>query len=329
MDLEFKYNLFILKELNLKFKEQIIKFKISNSSNCFEIKISPIMTEEEFKNQIYEKTHYKPDFQLLIINKNIPLQNQIIEILPLNVESPLILGLLENKIITKNEISHNLEDLFNEYNNKHKIEHYKQLPLYINNEENESDYKIICNQSKKINSIPVIIINDKEYNNFKQILKNTRKYIKFKNIEILNNKFIISNKVFKKQNHINIRNQELFAECNNIISEIYSEKDYDIFELKLKEELPSNVELNDFIEEWIRTVFNIISEYLLFVLQKKPLYLFCKKCQTPNIFIKSNKDNDNQINVFNENKDKKIIISKLFSLEIANLLYNYMDYDKS
>ena len=182
---------------------------------------------------------------------------------------------------------------------------------------------------KKVNSIPVIIINDKDYMYFMNVLKNTIKYSKFKNIEILNSKFIISNKGFKNQNHINIRNQELFAECNNIISEIYSEKDYKVFESKLKGILPSNVELNDFIEEWIRTVFNIISEYLLFVLQKKHLYFFCKKCQTPSIFIKSIKDNDNQINKLINNEDKKKIISKIFSLGIANLLYNYMDYDKS
>ena len=327
-DIEFKYNLFILKELNLTLKEQIIKFKNSKSNECFDIKVSPLMTLEEFKKQIYEKTHLISELQLFQINKNIPLENQIIEFISLNEESSLLFSLLENKIITKNEISDIIENLFNEYNTKHKIEHYKQLPLYISNEENELDYKIICNPSK-INNIPVIIINDKKFNNFINILKNVVKYQKYKDIEILNDKFIISNKNSIQQYHINNQNQELFAECK-MISEIYTEKEYEIFRSKLKEQLPPNIELNDFIEDWVRTVFNIISEFLLFVLRKRPLYFYCKKCKFPNIFIKSVKNNnDNQINVNNEYEGKKNIISKYFSFGIANLLIDCMNYDNS
>ena len=164
-----------MKELNLTLKEQIIKFKNSKSNECFDIKVSPLTTLEEFKKQIYEKTHLISELQLFQINKNIPLENQILEFIFLNEESSLLFSLLENKIISKKEISDIIENLFNEYNTKHKIEHYKQLPLYISDEENELDYKIICNPNKKLNTCPVIIINGKKFNNFKNILKNAIK----------------------------------------------------------------------------------------------------------------------------------------------------------
>ena len=82
------------------------------------------MALEEFKKQIYEKTHLTSDLQLFQINKNIPLENQIIEFISLNEESSLLFSLLENKINSKKEINDIKENLFNEYNTKHKIEHY-------------------------------------------------------------------------------------------------------------------------------------------------------------------------------------------------------------
>ena len=211
------------------------------------------------------------------------------------------------------------------------------MPLYIFNEEKESDYEILCDKFKRTNDIPIIIIDDDEYANFMKILEKFNTYEKFRNITILKEKFIISNKIFNKINHINVKKQKLFAECN-IVSQIYDEKEYENYESAIKECIPKDFHLNSFIEEWVITLFNIMAEYVLFILKKQPLYFSCKKCNTPNLYIKctNNDDNkNNRINIINSEKSKeeeenskKNLILKNISLGIANLLIEYIDLNK-
>ena len=252
------------------------------------------------------------------------------EIINLNQDSLSFFNLLNNKIITEKEISNEITDLFTTYKKEHKKEKYIQLPLYIFNEEKASDYKILCTQDLEKNNIPIIIIDDKEYNSFIKILEHFKNYRKFKNITILKKKFIISKKIFNKPNHINIKKQRFFAECH-IFSQIYDDIEYKKYESDIKKNLPKDLNLNSFIEEWVITLFNIMTEYVLFILKKQPLYFPCKECNTPNLYIKCSKTDDesNRINLINnEEKEKKNIILKNMSFGIANLLIDYMDFNK-
>ena len=209
------------------------------------------------------------------------------------------------------------------------------MPLYIFNKEKASDYKILCTQGLEKNNIPIIIIDDKEYNNFIKILEHFKNYEKFKNITILKEKFIISNKIFNKPNHININNEKLFAECNSF-SQIYNEREYKKYESDIKKNLPKDLNLSNFFEEWVIILFNILTEYILFILRKQPLYFPCNKCNSPNLYIKCTKtdDENNRHNLINKveneeaNEEKKNIILNNMSLGIANLLIDYMDFNK-
>lgn len=57
---------------------------------------------------------------------------------------------------------------------------------------------------------------------------------------------------------------------------IQKNKNYEIFQ-------EQNFKIN--IEKWVRTVFNILAEYLQFYLNINPIYYVCKKCLYPVIFL--------------------------------------------
>ena len=289
-DFEKKYNVFIINELYLILKNSKIKFKTSKKQ--FNITIFPLTKLEELKDEIYKNTYSLSGLQLISFNKNITLEKQSIEILDLNKDSSTLLAYLKNNEIKKEEIEESLDDLIFKYNEKHRKEHFKQLPLYIFNEENKADYEINCCNQKNpiINNIPIIIIDKNEYNNFIKILIHFQKYSKFKDYNILTEKFIIpnvsiekinnknkignfltekniiKNEPIEKTNHINKKGNIFFAECKTS-QNYYYKKDYQDLESKLK--LPFGQDLLEFIEDWVRVVFNIIAEYVFFILKKK------------------------------------------------------------
>ena len=116
---------------------------------------------------------------------------------------------------------------------------------------------------------------------------------------------------------------------NKIIREIktISQKDY-------------RSEIND----WIIIVFDILVEWILFVLNKEPLYQTCTSCKNPLIFIKDNEGENNIIdnessfhsenNIFISNNDyinnEPFDISFFKSINICNNIYKIIinKYDK-
>ena len=317
-----------LLELYLTLNEIKIKFKAPHDDKCFEITISNSTKIEEILQEIYRNTYTFPEFLLLFYSKNLSLELQNPELIPLQEDSiNLFSSLMINKKITKEKISERINDYFNDFNSKHRISNFKQLPLYISQEENENDYNLNCSQKIMKNCLPIIVINKSEYDNFIKILPTFRKYSKFYNNNILIEELIISSKDFNKINHINKYDELFFAECKNSI-DIYSNKDIDKLILKIKKQLDKEINLNEYFEEWVRLLFNLMSEYILFILKKKPLYYYCKNCKMPSLYLHINSINKSYKNKLINKNAKKDNISIIFSLGIINLLIDYMFFDK-
>jgi len=196
-----------------------------------------------------------------------------------------------------------IKDKIKKYNDDHKEKNFEQLPNYIFKKENNLDYKSDCLQldidEKKI---PIIKINEKEYANFLKLLPYFREYSKFKNNKILNTKFICPN---QKIEHINKKENIFFSEC---CFNSYSTNEYLNYENQIKEELKGeNIDIFNYIEEWVRCIFNIMADYILFILYKKPLYYVCNKCYLPILYIQKNEKKNSNINIKNDNNSNQII----------------------
>lgn len=142
------------------------------------------------------------------------------------------------------------------------------MPNYIFKKENNLDYKSDCLQldidEKKI---PIIKINEKKYANFMELLPYFKEYSKFKNNKILNTKIICPN---QKIEHINKKENIFFSEC---CFNSYSTNEYLNNENQKKEELKGeNIDIFNYIEEWVRCIFNIMADYILFIFLKN-LYI--------------------------------------------------------
>ena len=135
----------------------------------------------------------------------------------------------------------------------------------------KKDYQIICNENNSLDIIPVIVIEENNYDNFIKILPNFNKYSKYIGNKILNKELIISSKEFNKINHINKNNRKFFAECINI-EQIYSKEKKESFKKEIKKYIKKYEILWDYFQEWVRILFNIIVEYILFI-QKKNLFI--------------------------------------------------------
>ena len=206
---------------------------------------------------------------IIIVNKNID-ANEI---------SDQLINLKEN-----GNICFIIKDKIKKYNDDHKEKNFEQLANYIFKKENNLDYKSDCLQLDiDETKIPIIKINEKEYANFMKLLSYFKEYSKFKNNKILNTKFICSN---QKIEHINKKENIFFSEC---CFNSYSTNEYLNYENQIKEELKGeNIDIFNYIKELVRCIFNIMADYILFILYKKPLYYVCNKCYLPNLYIQKN-----------------------------------------
>ena len=204
-------------------------------------------------------------------------------------------------------VSYFVEDKIEKYNETHQKKNFEQLPTYIFKQEPNLDYISNCS---KINEkrIPIININEKEYDYFMKLLPHFKVYSKYNNIKILNTKFICPN---KKIEHINKKENIFFAECSyNLIP--YSKEEYLEYENQIKTELKGEniLDVFNYIEEWVRCLFNIMADYIIFILYKKPIYYLCKKCFLPNLYIQKNEKNNNPMiskKHFSDNKNLNLI----------------------
>lgn len=176
--------------------------------------------------------------------------------------------------------------------------------------------------------LPLVIIENEFFDNFSNFLEKYIKYEEYKVIYTLKDKLVI------KKNKIN--NYEIFHKekkgediDNCFFAETISTSMIDLYnkeqikDIKKSLEVMSKAFKDNFIDEiqkWVGTIFNIISDYIIFNLKEKPLYYCCDICNKPiifkeksfnnmlnnNIFESNNKAESNNNNIINENNNINI-----------------------
>jgi len=227
--------------------------------------------------------------------------------------------------------------LIKEYRNLHKISFkYNRLPNYLeeidNNdflnlkcqikERNSNYYNSLSDQiidnnqifSKFLkkhyyyNSFPIIFINFNYYNEFLNYLYKCPKYKDFKFMVNLNIKLILPSNNNYKYKHL-IDNNDI-----TLIGDVVENIDlYDIDIIidiinKIKHSMEGDYKQN--INEWVMTVMDILVEFFLFILNKKPCYYICPFCNNSILYIYNNQDINNNtiINETNRSLNRNSII---------------------
>lgn len=261
--------------------------------------------------------------------------------------------ILETKNLEENEIESIEPDeekfVIEEYKENHKIKEYEQLPNYISEKEVDSRLEKECAKivNNLDNNLPLIIINDESFDSFVTFLED---YVKYEDYKFL---YPLKNKLLVKKNSIenyNILHKE--KDGNNFFAETLITSNVNLFNQEKINEIIQSLKImsKDFktnfvneIKKWVRTVFIIMSEYILFKLKANPLYFCCSKCEKPVLYMDDAKINLEENNIIkNEKTEKKIekekkIINKIIenkkersefksSFNIANNLINLMNF---
>ena len=239
------------------------------------------------------------------------------------------------------EIKTKLEKFINIFIEKHKINNYEKIPDYLDKKEDDTHLIKSCN--KQINEhfidFPLIVIENEFYDSFSTFLEDYIKYDEYKVIYILKDKLLIkmdkinNYDIFHKMKQNEGMNHMFIAETiSTSMVDLYNDghlKDIEnslkIMSNKFKENMIKE------IEKWVGTIYNIISDFIIFKLKDNPLYYCCDVCKKPIIYkensinniINNNKNDSNNSNDvmnnntiiinnnINENNDKKEIIQKL------------------
>ena len=221
--------------------------------------------------------------------------------------------------IDKLKFEKKITSIINDYLKNHQMKQFEKIPDYIEKKEDDSLLIKQCDLFNKNDSdyLPLIIIDDKFY---EDILSFIDKYIKYNRYNFI---LTLKNKLIKPMNKIqnyNIFHKEKIdeSEYNSFIAETISSsiiKIYDDNEIKvIKNDIQIAAkefkdDFNKCIQEWVTTVYDIISDYIIFNLRERPLYYFCDKCKMPIIYKENNISEDN-ISINNKekiNNNKNII----------------------
>ena len=283
------------------------RIKIEVKSKVFyefyiEIEIPDEIIFEDLIKGIFDGLYIKPninDIYFYFVNTDLKINNlnEPINNFGLNKNSYIIYldekKYIESSPLVKSEI----------YELHHLVNRFTQIPVYL--EQNENNFFLDSNKKcnnkvkpydyndKQINYLPIIIIKLREYENFISFLKSYIKYEEYKDIDILIEKLILPSEKNYKINHTpNNDEANFFAEVTDSNNyKIYDKEDINHIINMIKIQKNKNYELfqaQNFkmdIEKWVRTVFNILAEYLQFYLYINPIYYVCKKCLYPVIFL--------------------------------------------
>ena len=267
---------------------------------------------------------------------------------------------IETNIKEENEIEsiENYEEklVVEEYIENHKIKEYEQLPNYINQKEYDSELEGECTKilNKLDNNLPLIIINDELFDSFVLFLEDYVKYQDYKILYPLKDKLLIKKNTIKNYNILHKeKNKNIFFAETIITSNVNLFNQEKINEIIQSLKIMSKDFKTNFVNEiqnWVRTVFIIMSEYILFKLKVNPLYFCCSKCEKPVLYmdnININLKNEKENNIIKKEKEEKKvekekkIINKIIenkkersefksSFNIANNLMNLIHfYDKN
>ena len=283
------------------------RIKIDVKSKVFydfyiEVEVPESIIFQDLIKGIFDGLYIKPninDIFFYFVNTELKINklNEPINTFGLNKNSYIIYldekKYIESSSLVKTEI----------YYLHHKENRFNQIPVYLEQNKNNFflDTKKKCNNKvktynyndKQISYLPIIIIKLREYDNFINFMKSYYKYYKYKDIDILIEKLILPSEKNYLINHIpNNKEANFFAEVTDSNNyKIYLKDDIKhIINMIKIQSCKNNIIFQDKnfkldIEKWVRTVFNILAEYIQFFLNINPIYYVCKKCSYPVIFL--------------------------------------------
>lgn len=271
-----------------------------------------------------------------------PLLNEIKEENEIN--NYFVLYYIDDKNIINDKIKINTLYLLKPYEKQYEITNiYEKIPHYINFKttlpkikeccpfiekiENKNLHKIIIDEKESFSSFlkknnyynyfPIIFINYDYYEVFLKFLNKSPKYENFNNKNIFNQLLISSNKKYS-YNHFN--NKNAITE----IAEIVENKDFysinNIIEIidTIKSETKGNYK--QIINDWLITVFEVLNECFLFVLNIKLCYGICPIRNSPILYVYNYSQEAKQINQEKIKEDKTLYKSLLFCNNLMKVI---------
>ena len=280
---------------------------------------------EVFLQKKYEKYEQQKEYEVKP-KKSKTLMKKEKELLRQNIS-------IEKPTIDKQKFDKKITNIINDYIKNHQMKQFEKIPDYIEKKEDDSLLIKKCDSFNKNNSdyLPLIIIEDKFYEGILSFIDKYIKYNRYNFILTLKNKLIIP---IKKLQNYNIYHKEKIdeSEYNSFFAETISSSIIKIYDNNQIKEIKNDIEIaskefkddfNKCIQEWVTTVFDIISDYIIFNLRERPLYYFCDKCKMPIMYKENNisddninmnnKDDINNINNENENVIHENIKPKLYN----------------
>ena len=192
---------------------------------------------------------------------------------------------------------------------------------------------------------PLIVINGDIYDDFILFLSNYYQYEEYKKNTVLLQYLILSTNAFDKyeQFHDCRYNYTFSAECINTgLVDIYDIDQITKMNQKLKKYFDeikiSGISIDLYYDKWIKTVMEILFNYLLFSLYETPVITVCEKCKKMVMFIQEGFDLCSPSNILlydqlyedikdNETYPKSIDIANniMNNLDMSNAYFNYKE----
>lgn len=246
----------------------------------------------------------------------------------------------DNEFI-KNKNKTNNIFLIKEYKKKFQKNKYSKIPYYINSItklflpenicpvkikiENDINYnQIIVDDKESFSSflkknnyydkLPIIFINSDYYKGILHFLQQSQKYENFKNKNSLT-KLLIESGEKNNNNNNHFKDKRIIADVVEK-SNFYSLNDTIEIIKNIKSEIKGNYK--QIINNWITTIFEILSEFFLFVLNIRLCYDKCSLCNSPILYINDINKNKNEIKT-NKNEKNHIILFKKSLITCNNI----------
>ena len=314
-------------------------FKIVTNINSKKDDIINFFFDEKLEMTDYEKNNNK---NLILFEPYSPSLNEIKEENEIN--NYFVLSYIDDNNIINEKIKTNTLYLLNQYEKQYeRTNKYEKIPSYINSKtslskikefcpfmgkiENNNLHKIIVDDKESFysflkmnnyyNYFPIIFINYEYYQGFLKYLNKSPKYANFKNKNIFIELLIPSDKKYAYNHFYNINpiteiaeiveNKDFYA-INDIIKKIDT----------IKSETKGNYK--EIINDFLITIFEILNECFLFVLNIKLCYGICPICNTPILYVYNPTKKKNQINQENIKEDKTLYKSILFCNNLMKVI---------
>ena len=141
------------------------------------------------------------------------------------------------------------------------------------------------NPNQKTKKIKLIIINDKDIENSRNYIKENYKFKKYEYYKNLVDKLVLSRKdidrnKYQQLNH-DLENFNLYAEIVDTINcQLFTENEIDNISNQFE-----NINIESEISQFIDLCFNLITEYLKFILVKEVKFNKCQNCGAKCLYI--------------------------------------------